>query len=74
MSLPKLTPDMLDDVDVLELLCEVDGGNISKVPALFKAIYGEEGYRAIRTELAVDGKTKASAMVEWFKSQAEVKN
>ena len=74
MSLPKLTADMLDDVDVLELISDVDAGNIVKVPALFRAIFGEEGYRAIRAELAVDGKTKASALVEWFKEQAVAKN
>lgn len=73
-GLPKLTGDMLDDIDVLDLVSQVDAGQIGKVPALFRAVFGEDGYRAIKAALAVDGKTKASDMLAWFRGQAAAKN
>lgn len=73
-NLPKLTAEMLDDVEVLELISEIDGGAIVKVPALFRRLFGEEGYAAIKASLAKDGKTKASDLVAWFGGQAAAKN
>ena len=74
MSLPKLTPDMIDDVDVLELISEVESGNIVKVPVLFRKLFGDDGYAAIKASLAKDGKTKASDLIAWFGEQAAAKN
>lgn len=74
MSLPKLTPEMIDDVDVLELISEVESGNIVKVPTLFRKLFGDEGYDAIKASLAKDGKTKASDLIAWFGEQAAAKN
>ena len=74
MSLPKLTADMIDDVDVLELISEVEAGNIVKVPVLFRRLFGDDGYDAIKAHLAKDGKTKASDLIAWFGEQAAAKN
>lgn len=74
MDMPKLTSDMLDDMDVLDLISQVDAGQIGKVPALFRAIFGDDGYQAIKSNLAVDGKTKASDMLAWFREQSAAKN
>lgn len=73
-KLPKLTPDMLDDIDVLELISEIDAGAIVKVPALFRKLFGEDGYAAVKAHLAHDGKCKATDMIAWFGEQAAAKN
>lgn len=68
---PKLTPDMLDDIDVLELLGKVQSGDLLAVPKLFRAIFGDEGYESVKDSLRDGGTVKASAMVEWLVSQME---
>lgn len=73
-NLPKLTREMLDDIEVLELISEIDAGAIVKVPALFKAMFGEDGYKAVKAHLTKDGKCKASDLVAWFGEQASAKN
>lgn len=74
-KLPKLTQDMIDDIEVLELISEIDAGAIVKVPALFRTLFGEDGYAAVKAHLSDEnGKCKASALIAWFMEQAAAKN
>lgn len=73
-AVPKLTPEMLDDIEVLELLSEIDKGALVKVPELFRRVFGADGYEAVKAHLSEDGRTKASDMIAWFVGQAAAKN
>lgn len=73
-GLPKLTAEALDDIEVLELLSDIDAGAIVKVPALFRRLFGEDGYAAVKAHLAKDGRCKASDLLSWFAEQASAKN
>ena len=73
-NLPKLTPEMIDDIEVLELICDIDAGAVVKVPALFRKLFGEDGYAAVKAHLAKDGKCKASDLIAWFMEQSAAKN
>lgn len=68
---PRLEPEMLDNVEVLELLGKVQSGDLLAVPALFRALFGADGYEAVKEHLRDGGTVRASAMVEWLVGQIE---
>lgn len=67
-----VTADDFDDIEVLELLAEVDE-NATKVVALLKKLFGTEKYKEIKDKLRDEetGKTKTSAIMEWFAKVSE---
>ncbi len=64
LAIPK---DVLDDIDTIDLLGEVQDGNVFAFPKLSKRLFGEKGYEKVKGGLAgKDGRTKVSDMVEFF--------
>lgn len=60
-------PDAFDDIDVLELMAQMQDGDIFAFPRLCRAIFGEEGFRKIKVGLAGDdGRTRLSDMSDFF--------
>lgn len=45
-----------NDLETLELLADVDDGNVLAAVRLMRHIFGEEQYRAIKSSLARDGR------------------
>ena len=43
----KVDENALHEWEVVELICELDNGNTTKLPALFNAILGEEQKKAL---------------------------
>lgn len=64
LAIPK---DVLDDIDTIDLLGEVQDGNVFAFPKLAKRLFGEKGYEKVKGGLSdADGRTKVSDMAEFF--------
>ena len=75
----EIDEEILDDWELLELLQEIDDGNIGKLSKAIVFMLGEEQYTKLKNFIkARDGKIKASVMVVEFFSimnaNKEVKN
>ena len=75
----EIDEEILDDWELLELLQEIDDGNIGKLSKAIVFMLGEEQYKKLKDFIkARDGKIKASVMVDEFTSimnaEKEVKN
>lgn len=57
----------LDDIAVMELLGEMQAGNILALPRLMRMVFGDEQYASIKESLAEDGRTSAKAMAVFFR-------
>ena len=55
---------LTDDIETLELMAEVDAGNVLKTPALMRRVLGDEQYEAVKAALAEGGRTSVTAMAE----------
>ncbi len=57
----------LDDIEVMELLGDLAGGNPFALTKVMVAIFGKEQYSNIKASLAGEsGRTSASSVGEWF--------
>ena len=64
LSIPK---DVLDDIDMVELLGEVQDGDVFAFPKLAKLMFGEDGFKRVKEGLSgEDGRTKVTDVVELF--------
>lgn len=63
----RIPKDVIDDIEVVELLGEVQDGNIFSFAKLAKLMFGEEGYKKVKDGLAdKSGRTKVSDMSDFF--------
>lgn len=63
----RIPKDVIDDIEVVELLGEVQDGNIFSFAKLAKRMFGEEGYKKVKEGLAdKNGRTKVSDMSNFF--------
>ena len=65
----ELTIDMdaIEDLDTLDMLDEIQGGNVFKLKKLMVAVLGDEGWKAAKSHLAGDsGRVTASAASEFI--------
>lgn len=58
--------ETLDDIEVMELLGEMQGGNVLVLPRLMRLVFGEEQYADIKAALAEGGRTSAKAVARFF--------
>lgn len=65
-----VTEDVLDDIEILELM------EANKLVAAMKLIFGEKKYAEIKEKLRdpETGKTRATALGEWFQKFSEKMN
>ncbi len=57
---------LANDIDTLELLADIDGGNVLKLVRLMQHVFGEEQYAEIKKSLAKDGRTTVSDMTDFM--------
>lgn len=58
---------LADDLDTLELLSDVDGGNVLAMPRLLRHVFGEVQYARVKAALAGDdGRTSLAAMSDFL--------
>ena len=58
---------VFDDIEFLETIADIDGGDGAKLVALLKNTFGKEDYARIKKELKGDKKRlKISDLVAWF--------
>lgn len=57
---------LTNDIDTLELLADIDGGNPLKLVRLMQHVFGEEQYAEIKKSLAKDGRTAVSDMTDFM--------
>lgn len=58
---------LADDLDTLEMLSDVDGGNVLAMPRLLRHVFGEAQYRRVKAALAGDdGRTSLTAMSDFL--------
>ena len=69
----KVDVDALDDVDVLDLLGELNDGNVFGLNKLLKILFKDD-YQRIRETLSVDGRFKASTASEFLVGVLEAAN
>lgn len=71
----KIAKDVMDDLDTLDLLGEVQDGNVFAFSKLAKRMFGEEDYVRIKESLAdKDGRTKVTDMSNFFVKTLEACN
>lgn len=58
---------LADDLDTLEMLSDVDGGNVLAMPRLLRHVFGDEQYGRVKAALAgEDGRTSLTAMSDFL--------
>lgn len=63
----KIAKDVMDDMDVLDLLGEVQDGNVFAFSKLARRMFSDEGYAKVKEGLAgADGRTRVSDMSDFF--------
>lgn len=67
-----VTQSDFDDIEVLELFAEMEEDSTALIK-LLKKLFGDSKYQEIKEKLRdpETGKTKTSAITEWFKKVAE---
>lgn len=62
----KVPKDALDDIELVELLADLQEGNVFAFPKAARIVFGDQ-YKEVMTDLAgKDGKTKASDAAKFF--------
>lgn len=62
----------LDNIEVLEVIAEIEEGNIFKVPEFFKVTFGEEQYANIKKSLkGEDGICHTNDIFEFYRECIE---
>lgn len=57
----------LDNIEVLETIAEIEGGNILCIPRFFKAVFGDEQYENIKRSLRDErGVCHASDLLDFY--------
>lgn len=59
----ELDDGSLDNYELLEELCEIDGGNYSRVPAMVNALLGKDQVKSLKDHIRKNGKVSSAAMV-----------
>lgn len=57
---------LANDLDTLELLADIDDGNLLSIVRLMRRVFGEEQYRNIKASLRKDGRTSMSDMNDFM--------
>lgn len=75
----ELDPEVRDDIELLELLIELDGGDRSALPAAVEKTIGAEGKKALYDHLRSEkGRVSTNAvhkaLIELFKASKDTKN
>ena len=75
----ELSEDVLDDYELLEVLCDVDAGEYGKVPEVVKLLLGEEQKNKLKEHIRKEnGKVSANLMLsevtDIFNSTKSLKN
>lgn len=75
----KLEDEVLDDYELLEVLCDVDDGNMAAIRKVLPMLLGEDQATALKEHLRGDtGRVSASklfdAVAEIFNTSKELKN
>lgn len=61
----KLDDEVIDDYELLEDLCEIDGGNDAKVPSILTRLLGKEQKESLKDHVRTDtGRVPTSRMME----------
>lgn len=61
----KLDDEVIDDYEILEELCEIDGGNDAKVPSILTRLLGKEQKESLKDHVRTDtGRVPTSRMME----------
>lgn len=69
----ELSDDAFDDMEVVDLLDDIDGGQMTKFPKLFKALFGDD-YPRIKGELGEGGRLSVTRAAEFFGELMEAAN
>lgn len=57
----------IEDIETLDMLDDVSGGNVLKIKKLMVAVFGAEGWDEVRAHLAgTDGRVAAADAAEFF--------
>lgn len=60
-----LPPDAIDDYELLEDLCDIDNGDISKIPIIARRLLGDAQLEALKNHVRKkNGRVSATKMVE----------
>lgn len=63
----RIPKDVIDDIEVVELLSDVQDGNIFSFAKLARRMFGEEGYQKVKDSLAdKDGRTRVTDMSDFL--------
>lgn len=57
---------LTNDLDTLELLADIDDGNLLSIVRLMRRVFGDEQYRNIKASLRKDGRTSMSDMNDFM--------
>ena len=57
---------LANDLDTLELLADIDDGNLLSIVRLMRRVFGDEQYRNIKASLRKDGRTSMSDMNDFM--------
>lgn len=66
--------ECMDDIELLEVVAEIDGGDMLKLPLFFKAVYGEEQYENIKRSIKredPDGRVRITTMWDFYKQSMD---
>lgn len=62
--------DAMGDIEVMEMLGDMQDGNVLVLPRLMRSVFGDEQYRAIKRSLRGEGGRTSSADMMRFMSEA----
>ncbi len=63
----KIKKDAVDDIEVVELLGDIQEGDIFAFPKLARLMFGEDGYQQVKEGLArKDGRTRVTDVFDFF--------
>lgn len=63
----KIKKDVVDDIEVVELLGDIQEGDIFAFPKLARLMFGEDGYQKVKEGLArKDGRTRVTDVFDFF--------
>lgn len=66
----ELEKSALEDIEFLELSGEIEE-NPTKLPALLKLLFGDDGYKQLKDISKVDGRTKTETVMENYQAVME---
>lgn len=60
----ELDEEVMDDYELLDMLCEIDAGDVSRVTAMVRMLLGEEQDAALRNHIRTkSGRVPATKMI-----------